>query len=286
MNITPPYALQNTLQNVLQKPARLGLSMLAAGVLLTNGCVFPHPIPARSFGTVTPAHYCPGDRVTAQYDLLGTTACVSRPGLDCATAAPLIRLSSSPEAFPPREFNAFAGGLDFLPTADRVDVSFGTGSSSGDQTYFVPIIDRNGMPTTVQVRVRDTVRSTERIVVPDDETLTHQGVCAGSMPAHTPAPLPGLPEFSSNLRLQQLCNAQDTTIFVTITRASGLSANMMLAPRACWTNPGPPGMPGAFGSGDIVDARSTTIDPAARCSATQGGTPPMPIATVATMACR
>ncbi|MFZ5635936.1 MAG: hypothetical protein ACOY82_05050 [Pseudomonadota bacterium] len=265
---------------------RLGLSTLAAGVLLTNGCVFPHAIPARDFGTVTPAHYCPGDRVTAQYDLLGTTACVSRPGLDCATAAPLIRLSSTPETFPPREFNAFAGGLDFVPNADRVEVRFGTGSSSGDQTYFVPIVDRNGMPTTVQVRVRDTTRSTERIAVPDDETLTHQGVCAGGMPAHTPAPLPGLPAFSSNLRLQQLCNGQDTPIFVTITSASGLSANTMLGARACWPNPGPPGMPGAFGSGDIVDARAAAFDPTARCSAIEGGTPPMPIATIATMSCR
>lgn len=265
---------------------RFGLSTLAAGVLLTNGCVFPHPIPARSFGTVTPAHYCPGDRVTAQYDLLGTTACVSRPGLDCATASPLIRLSSTPEAFPPREFNAFAGGLDFVPTADRVDVRFGTGSSIGEQTYFVPIIDRNGTPTTVQVHVRDTTRSTERIVVPDDEPLTHQGVCAGTTPAHTPAPLPGLPEFSPNLRLQQLCNGEDTAIFVTITSASGLSASTMLAPHACWPNPGPAGMPGAFGSGDIVDARATVIDPATRCSATQGGMPPMPITTIATMACR
>lgn len=266
--------------------ARFGLSSLAAGVLLTNGCVISHDIPARSFGTVTPAHHCPGDRVTAQYDLLGATACVSRPGLSCATAAPLIRLSSAPEAFPARDFNAFAGGLDFVPTADRVDVRFGTGSSSGDQTYFVPILDRNGMPTTVQVRVRDTVRSTERIVVPDALTLVHQGVCAGNMPAHAPAPLPGLPRHSANLGLQQLCNRQETPIFVTITSASGLSASSMLGPGACWRNPGPPGMPGAFGSGDIVDARSTVVDPSARCSATDGGVPPMPIETIATMACR
>lgn len=275
-----------TSRPALRTLARLGLSSLAAGVLLTNGCVIRHDVPARSMGTVSPAHYCPGDRVSAQYDLLGATTCVSRPGLSCEMATPTIQLSSTPEAFPPRSFTAFAGGLEFVPTADRVDVRFATGSSLGEQTYFVPILDRGGMPTTVQVSVRDTTRSTERIVAPGPHPLTHQGVCAGDMPTHAPAPLPGLPTHSPNLRLQELCNGQETPIFVSITGASGISASNMLGPRACWQNPGPPGMPGAFGSGDVVSARSTTIDPSVRCSATEGGVPPMPITTVATMACR
>ena len=43
---------------------RGGLSALAAGVLLTNGCALPHADapPGQSIGRVSPALYCPAPR--------------------------------------------------------------------------------------------------------------------------------------------------------------------------------------------------------------------------------
>ncbi len=271
--------------NRIQTLTRYSLATIAAGVLMTNGCALPHAtLQPVMFGSVAPKNYCPGNTVVASYNLLGTDTCVSRPGLDCATIQPTIGINSAPTSFAPASITAFAGRVDFVPTEDNVDVTFSTGSMTGRQVYVYPTVDSAGAALTKSTFVRDSTYSIQKINGDVGVELTHSGMCAGSTPTHAPASLPGLPQFSSNLRLQQICNRNSVPINVTISSAAAPPVTVSLMPGEC-RDPSPPGGSSTIAAGSTVEVQSLAIDPNAQCNATQGSTLPATLRTAVLMRC-
>ena len=266
--------------DTLQKLNRFTLSVLAAGVLVTNGCALPHA-PHRYARTVSPAQYCPGDTVTASYNVTWIDACVSRPGFNCADFAPNVDVSSTPEVFPPRRFNAFMGSLEFTPTADTFDVSF-----TPDRSPVVyPIVDPMSRRTFATIATPPGTHTVTRINGPIVRELTHGGMCAGSTPAHAPAPLPGMPTVSNRLRAQEICNPNSVPITISLTGgATSSSFSATLGPGEC-ADPSPPGAPGTGSDARVVEVRSSAVDPNAICNPLQGSTPPASLRTRITLAC-
>ena len=259
---------------------RGGLTILAAGVLLTNGCALPHaPLRAVDIGKVEPANYCPGDTVTASYDLTAPDTCTSRPGLSCATLQPTITTRSTPESFPNQTVAAFSNRISFVPSADAVDVSFSLEGASSPQNLMFPTVDAMGAATTRWVYVRNNTARTTRINGSGTYDLVFPGVCNGSQPSHAPAALPGPPAFSANLHLGSLCNTTSAPLLVSVG-----GNTVMLAPGAC-QNPVPPGSPATIPAGAPVTLLSAPIDPAAQCSAVEGGHPPADIRMQVAMTC-
>lgn len=259
---------------------RGGLSALAAGVLLTNGCALPHaPFPGNNIGKVEPANYCPGDTVTASYDLTAPDMCVSRPGLNCATLQPTITTRSTPESFPAQTVAGFANRISFAPTADAVDVAFSLEGATSPQNFLFPTVDAMGAPITRVAAVRNNTARTTRINGSGAFDLVFQGICAGSQPSHAPATLPGPPAFSEHLRMDSICNTTSSTLLVNV---AGIP--VMLAPGAC-QNPVPPGSSTVIPAGAPVMLQSAPVDPGAQCSSVDGGHPPADIRLRVTMAC-
>lgn len=259
----------------LTSASRCTLGTLAAGVLLCQGCVLSHSIP---LGRATPQNFCPGDTVSAGFDLIGVDNCVSRPGLDCANTRPRVSISSAPEAFPAQTINDYRGRIDFAPEADNVAVSFSAGPGPRT-TILLPTLDAGGNPTTRAFEVINNSATVRRINGSGRYELLHHGICAGPTPAHAPALLPGPPLHSANLRLGSICNPNDAAVAVTVA-----GNTLTLRPGDC-VDPSPPGSPGAIGAGAPVEIRALSIDPAARCGALEGGTPPSPLRLQVDMAC-
>ncbi|MGN6154000.1 MAG: hypothetical protein ACTHOH_18650 [Lysobacteraceae bacterium] len=259
---------------------RGGLSALAAGVLLTNGCTLTHaPLLGNNIGKVEPANYCPGDTVTARYDITAPDTCVSRPGLNCATLQPTITTASTPESFPAQTVAGFANRIDFVPTADAVDVSFSLAGTTSPQRLIYPTLDAMGAPVTRFADVRNNTARTTRINGSGTYDLVFSGVCNGPQPGHAPATLPGPPAFSAHLHMDSVCNPTSSTLLVNVA-----GTPVMLPPGGC-QNPVPPGSTTVIPAGAPVTLLSAPIDPAARCSSVEGGQPPADIRLRVTMTC-
>ncbi|GAA4796073.1 hypothetical protein [Lysobacter hankyongensis] len=268
------------------RPLSLGktlLGMLAAGVLLTNGCALPHAElrpPNVDIGRVSPAQFCPGDTVTASYNLTQEQPCVSRSGFDCATLQPTITMASTPMSFAPRTATAFAGNIDFTPAADSVDVSF-TAASRG-LTY--PIVTMSGAQGFQIVNLVNNTANTRRITGEIMRTVNHGGMCAGSAPTHADGVLPGPPEVSANLRTRRICNSSTTPLRLTITGAPGEMVERDLMPGQC-LDTGEPGVSPEVAMARTYSVRALTVDPMAQCGAVQGSTPPAPLQTTIALSC-
>jgi hypothetical protein len=266
--------------DILNKLSRFTLTALAGGVLMTSGCFeLPHA-DLRYAATVSPAQYCPGDTVTASYNVTLQDACVSRPGFNCADFMPNVDMSSTPDVFPPRRFNAFTGSVQFTPTVDTFAVSF-----TPDRSPIVyPIVDPMSRRTFATIATPPHTATATRINGPIVRELSHGGMCAGSTPAHAPAALPGMPEVSNRLRAQEICNPNSVPITITLSSATSPSFAATLAPGAC-ADPSPPGVPGTGSDARIVEVSSSTVDPNAICNPLQGSTPPASLRTRITLAC-
>jgi len=285
---TPPHRLSMPLSalptEIFRMPTirllvRGGLSALAAGVLLTNGCALTHaPFLGYDIGRVEPANYCPGDTVTARYDITAPDTCVSRPGLNCATLQPTITTRSTPESFAEQTVAGFANRVDFVPTADTVDVSFSMAGTTSQRLIF-PTLDAMGAAVTRFADVRNNTARTTRINGSGSYDLVFNGVCNGPQPGHAPAMLPGPPAFSAHLHMDSVCNPTSSTLLVNV---AGMP--VMLPPGAC-QNPLPPGSTTVIPAGAPVTLLSAPIDPAARCSSTEGGQPPADIRLRVAMTC-
>lgn len=283
-NNISPFLIDEIDMDILKKLNRFSLTALAGGVLMTNGCFeLPHAsAPANEFGKVSPQKYCPGDTVTASYDLAMETACVSRPGFDCATIAPPITISSSPVAFPPYTSTTLIDGKTFAPTEPRVDVIFSPASSPMGIMY--PSINAmTGAPQMTSRYIKNTTRTVERLEDEIMQTLTHSGMCSGSTPTHSPAQIADLPEFSPNLSIQQFCNTSAVPIESTLSGAAGEFTRRLNAGECFRLDE--PGIPGGLGSARIVGVRSLMVDPTAQCDSLQGMTPPQSLSTRVVLAC-
>lgn len=268
------------------RPVSLGKTLLgglAAGVLLTNGCALPHAAwrpPTEEIGRVSPAQFCPGDTVTASYNLTQEQPCVSRSGFDCAALAPTITVASTPMAFAPQTTTAFAGHVDFVPAADSVDVSF-TAASAG-LTY--PVVTMAG---TEALRIRTLVNNTantRRITGEIMRTVNHGGMCAGSAPTHADGVLPGPPALSANLRTRRICNSSTAPLRLTIAGAPGEMIERDLAPGQCFDT-AEPGISPEVAAARTYSVRALTVDPMTQCGAVQGSTPPAPLQTTIMLSC-
>ena len=184
--------------------------------------------------------------------------------------------------FPAQSIRGYTGSFTFVaPDADRFNV------------WFNPDRDEVLIPTE---EIRDGNRvfvgrpSTDRYAVttrqgPLDRVLTHDGMCAGSEPVNAPQTLPGLPQFSPNLMLTDLCNLNTVHVIVTLSGdTSGTSYTQALAPNRCLSEM--PGVPASTQSARVVEVRPMNMDPGTRCTATGPHMPPPPLRTRARMQCR
>jgi hypothetical protein len=118
--------------------------------------------------------------------------------------------------------------------------------------------------------------------------LIHGGMCAGATPVNSSQPLPGLPQFSPNLSLTDLCNVNSVAVVVTLSGgADGTSFTQTLSPGQCLASM--PGVPTSTGSARVVEVRPVTPAPGTRCDTTgtmDNNVPPPPLRTLARMSCR
>lgn len=261
---------------------RGGLSALAAGVLLTNGCTIPHADvpPGQTIGRISPALYCPGDTVSAGYNLTQEQPCVSRPGFSCPDFAPTITMTSTPADFAPQTATGFTGNVDFTPSTDSVSVAF----SSTNPSLFYPITVVPGRSPFRSRWLENNTATARRLIGTVMRTIEHGGMCAGGQPVNADGVIPGPPELSSNLRIRTICNGSTTRIRITVPGAPGAQLERDLDPGQCF-DASEPGVPAEVAALRTYAVRSLVADPAAQCSALQGMTPPASLRTTVTLGC-
>jgi hypothetical protein len=230
---------------------------------------------------VPPAQYCPGDTLTASYDFLqfaGGT-CTPRAGApdECTTAAPTVRMTSTPALFPATTRQSYQNSIEFVASGDRVDVNFAYGTES----VFVP-------PSTLLTRVRDHTETATRIIGNTDSTLPHIGNCARGMavPTYMPVTVPGT---SPNLGLTRVCNPASNTVSARFTLSGGPTGEpfpVALAPGEC-LDTSAPGVPASVAGARMIEIAPTglTCGPGGDGTSAPQPTAP-PISTVISQACR
>lgn len=253
------------------------LSLIAAGVLLTNGCALPHaPLPWTT--QVSPAQYCPGDTVTASYDAGSASPCVSRSGFNCPDLMPNVTMASTPEVFPTQNFNGLSGQHTFQPNVDRFDVAF----SSDKPNILWPIVQSDGRPGFGASGLRPSTQTATRIDGDVTIPLTHTGLCIGASSFNLPAPVIGPPVRSSRLLAREICNDNDVPITATVS-GGGAEYTVSLAPRSCQPF-SIPGMPMAGIPAQVVSVRPDTA-PIRQCESLLSSPPPPTLFTHLTMTC-
>ncbi len=244
--------------------------------VVANACtVEPRPVPP--VGRLAPLQYCPGDNVRASFDFLAGEICTAPSGMTCADFVPTVRITSAPEAFPPVALRGYIDGVTFMPITDRVAVTFDTDR----ETVLIPtargFISRPNLAphTLTATRIDGTI----------DTVLTHGGVCAGRGPVNTPESVPGLPRVSLHMNLVRLCNINSVAVEVTFAGTGSDSYPVALTPGQCIT-PGDPLLPIAANRARTIEIRPLTPAPGTICTATGPNSPPPPLRTRVSMACR
>lgn len=252
----------------MQTLLRATLAMLAAGTLLTQGCTM---VPRRyNYGAqVSPALYCPGDSLVYRFDIEGDQPCVSRSGLLCADLAPTVNVTSSSASWPSDSFRAFSGARAFSPT--EALVTGNTTVTPRDMIY--PILDRDGNPGFTSRQLYPTRFEARRLEGEIAEAIQHPGSCGGGSPTTLPGTLAGYARYSSSIVADRVCNAEAQPMTVS---AGG---------RTQWLSSGECMPLGVQPAGLVIEARPGTIDPAARCDATQERVPPRTVRTRVFLRC-
>ena len=244
--------------------------------VVANACsVEPRPVPP--VGRLAPLQYCPGDNVRASFDFLAGEICSAPSGMTCADFVPTVRITSAPEAFPPAALRGYIDGVTFTPTTDRVAVTFDTDR----ETVLIPtargFISRPDLAphTLTATRIDGTI----------DTVLTHGGVCAGRGPVNTPASVPSVPRVSLHMNLVKLCNINSIAVEVTFAGTGSDTFPVALAPGECVV-PGGPLLPLGANRARSIEIRPLTPALGTMCSPTGPNTPPPPLLTRVSMACR
>jgi hypothetical protein len=259
-------------------------TIAACAAIVANGCMLPRRATLEyNPNTLEPGQFCPGDTLRASFDYLGSDICQDWDTITCASRRPNIRITSTPESFPPATINDFAGRVDFAPAADRVDVTFE--DTDGDNLVSFPSTRPDGTRYAIHRSSSTRTLTAARITGTVETTLTHAGMCAGSTPMHAAASLAS-PSSSPNLRVREVCNVNSVPVSVTLSGgAPGITFNQTLAPGACFTT-SMPGVPSGIETSTNVEIRSMTVDPAVRCGvATQADNPPAPLRTIVRRSC-
>ncbi|MEQ1513908.1 MAG: hypothetical protein ABL934_14665 [Lysobacteraceae bacterium] len=257
------------------------ITIAVCSVVVATGCIIERRnLIGPGYARLEPNNYCPGDTLTASVDFLGADVCP--PDASCESFFPIVALSSTPTAFPPQSITNYTGNVSFTaPDADRVSVLFNPDRDS----VLIPTAEvRPDGRVFAQRESLDQTRVATRIAMVNRE-LVHGGMCAGSTPVNSSQPLPGLPQFSPNLRLTDLCNVNSVAVVVTLSGgADGSSFSQTLSPGQCLASM--PGVPTSTESARAVEVRPVVVDPGARCTATGPNMPPPPLRTLARMSCR
>jgi hypothetical protein len=252
-------------------------------IVVASGCIIRRGNLSASYTSLSPAQYCPGDAMTTSFDLLGTDVCPA--DASCPSFFPVVAISSTPSVFPEQSITNYIGSVNFTaPDADRFSVTFNPDRDS----VLIPTAEI--MPdgrVFIQRESLDQTRSATRISTVNQE-LIHDGMCAGSAPVNSSQTLPGLPQFSPNLGLTDLCNVNAVEVIVTLSGgADGSSFMQTLSPGQCLS--AMPGVPTSTQNARIVEVRPAVVAPGTRCDSTgtmNNNVPPPPLRTLARMSCR
>lgn len=233
------------------------LSLIATGVLLTNGCALPHA--QLRYSKAEPAFYCPGDTIQTNYNLGN---CTAHSGITCESRTPTVTLTTTSAALPSQTFTAFTGNASFAPSESEVDVTY----TVTPKNPMYPFVDSMGAN---KFSSRDFDPETTKLVLINGEaqvTLKHGGICNGRIPMNAPSQIPTAPTVSARARPQRICNANTVRIMVDVVGPpGGASASGSLAPGECLALP-----PGTEGGTVSV---SGPIPVGAQCLATQTTAP-------------
>lgn len=269
---------------MLQNPWFRGIVITLCSVVVATGCIIERRnLEGPGYARLEPNNYCPGDTLTASVDFLGADVCP--PDASCASFFPVVSLSSTPAAFPPQSITNYTGSVSFTaPDADRVSVLFNPDRDS----VLIPTAEvRPDGRVFAQRESLDQTRVATRIAMVNRE-LVHGGMCAGSTPVNSAQPLPGLPQFSPNLRLTDLCNVNSVDVVVTLSGgADGTSFTQTMSPGQCLN--AMPGVPASVENARVVEVRPVSPAPGTRCDSTgtmDNNVPPPPLRTLARMQCR
>lgn len=229
------------------------LSLIAVGVLLTNGCALPHA--QLRYSKAEPAYYCPGDTIQTSHDL---GACTAHSGITCESRTPTVTLTTTSAALPSQTFTAFAGNASFAPSESQVDVTY----TVTPKKPMYPFVTSSGEN---RINDREFEPETTKLVLINGEaqvTLKHNGICNGRIPMNAPSQIPTTPTVSARARPQRICNANTVRIMVDVVGPpGGGSASGSLAPGECLALP-----PGTEGGSVSV---SGPIPVGTQCLATQ-----------------
>lgn len=258
------------------RPLRLaGLGAIAASVFL-GGCFLDRSA-ISTIGSVAPFEFCPGDEVTARYDLLGEEpGCPA--GIDCTPYLPVVDIDSNPASFAPQRFTAYQGSVTFVPAADEIDVTF---RLDRDEVLIPTDRFEDGMRVFVQRQIDETTNTVtiRRIDEPVVNENVHDGMCAGATPVHATVELHP-PRVSPGLVVDRFCNASGEPIIATLSDVSG-----SVDPQSATLGPGECMVP-ASDRYTIASVRPLFASPGVRCSAVDGGMPPPPLRTTSMLVCR
>jgi hypothetical protein len=250
-------------------------------VAVATGCIIRREPLIRSYNDLTPRGYCPGDTLTASYDFLQELRCPTGLEATCSDFSPTVAISSDSMVFPAQSIRGYTGNISFIaPDADRVSVMF---NPSADEVTIPTEEIRDGTRVFVARPSLDRTSVASR-QAPLDQTLVHDGMCAGSAAVNTPQTLPGLPQFSPNLRLNDLCNTNSVPVIATLSGgADGMTYTQMLSPGQCLSSM--PGVPNSTQNARLIEVRPAVTDPSTRCTATGPNMPPPTLRMRARMAC-
>lgn len=254
--------------------------IVACSAIMATGCIINRGNLHPAYSTIAPRQYCPNDTITTSFDFLGSDVCP--PDASCASFFPVVAISSTPTAFAPQSITNFVGSVSFpAPASPNVSVLFNPDRDS----VLVPTAEvRPDGRVFVQRESLDQTQVATRISGVNQE-LTHDGMCAGATPVNSPQTLPGLPQFSANMRLTDLCNINAVAVVVTLSGGpDGSTYTQTLSPGACLGSM--PGVPASTADARVVDVHPAVVDPATRCTATGPNVPPPSLRTLARMSCR
>ena len=256
-------------------------TIAVCAVIMASGCIIERRnLMGPGYGQVTPRQFCPGDTMTAAFDFLGETRCPA--GVDCSAFFPTVAISSSEGTlFPPQSIVGYTGSFNFVaPDITSLGALF---DPNTDEVLIPTEEFRDGNRVFL---ARPSANLTARAfrLSPLVRTLVHNGMCAGAMPVNAPQELAGLPQFSPNLRLNDLCNANSVPVIATLSGgADGASFTQTLSPGQCLS--GMPGVPTSTQTARTLEVRPANADPNTRCSGTGPYMPPPPLQMRANMAC-
>jgi hypothetical protein len=241
----------------------------ASAAIVANGCLIDRGPLVPSWSQVEPQQFCTGDTLRASYDFLGMRTCPA--GVDCSPFFPTVAVSSSPMSFSPMSFRDYSAGFNFTPAGDSVTVTFDIDRDS----VLIPTDEfRDGTRVFLQRPGNaDANRIARRITGAIDTELVIAGMCAGALPTYTPASVETLPQFSTRLGLNTVCNTNSIDVDVTLRTASGESYSTTLLPGGCLST-SMPGVPAALRGTQLIEARPRVLPPGTMCSATGPNTPP------------